>query len=163
MNMIMDKMYTIAIVGAAGVGKTTYLNRLAGREFSAPWRPTGAREDRTLAFNTNYGPISIKFNDYSGAGTYDGRWIDTGVDGVLYMYDITNRTTWRSINTVYSKLFAECPSVTLANKVDVDPHEYKVHSTPGIEEISTKRSINLLNPIQSLLKRISGHEDINIV
>lgn len=164
MNMIMDKMFSIAIVGSAGVGKTTYLNRLAGGAFSAPWNQTTGRVDRSIMFNTNYGPISLTFNDYSGADTYDGSGIKADVDGVIYMYDVTNRTSLKNINKVYSTLFSDIPYVTLANKIDIDPRDHKVYSAPAdVEEISTKRGTNLLNPIQNLLKKVSGLEDMTII
>ncbi len=160
--------YNIALVGAAGSGKTTYLNRLQRRAFNGRWIPSNGREDRTLEFSTTNGPVRITFNEYAGLEYYSISQHLEHTDAVIYMYDVTNMSSLTRLNDMKAH-FPGIPSLLVANKVDINPkyHEIlgvpKMPATVDYTRISCKRGENLTEPALTLLRKLSGNSDMMIV
>jgi GTPase SAR1 family protein len=160
--------YNIALVGAAGSGKTMYMNRLKGKTFNGRWNPSYGRKDSTLELNTNYGPIRITFNEYAGLDYHSIPTLLANTDAVIYMYDVSSVVSLKFLNKMKTH-FSGIPSLLVANKVDINPEDHKVIGEPqkptDIEytRISCKKGENFTDPIITLLKKLSGEPDMAIV
>lgn len=160
--------YNIALVGAAGSGKTTYLNRLQRRAFNGRWTPSHGREDRTLEFSTMNGSVRCTFSEYAGLDYHSIPKILANTDAVIYMYDVTSISSLKILNEMNAH-FPGIPSLLVANKVDINPEDHKVLGVPKMPtavdytRISCKMGDNLTEPVLALLRKLSGNSDMMFV
>ena len=113
----------IALIGSAGVGKTSYINRLITGEFSQKNNPTMKTETRSIEYNSNKGPITFNIFDIDGK---DSKSLETA-DAVIIMFDVTNRTSYKYLESwiAFAKKYASATATILVvgNKCDVASHE----------------------------------------
>ena len=151
--------YTIAVVGAAGVGKTNYLNRLARGAFCPQWRESHGCEIRQMEFNTPHGPCRVNFKEYAGAD-YNDEVDLSDVDAVIYMYDVTSRVSLKILNR---SRVAGKPAILMANKVDIKVEDHKVFGEPthsasvDFAEMSCKSAtFDYTEPVIRLLGKLAA-------
>ena len=168
--------YKIIIVGSAGSGKSTYLNKLLGRKMID--QDGSHTKVTSLKKMTNYGIIRFMLWD---VGTGLGKCSYVGSDGAILMYDATSEES-RSQLPVYRKnilvfnknkdnLINHIPLVRVAAKTDLLPTivtestvvtpspEFTGSIIPTIL-ISSKNNINLYDPLLVLERKLSGYDDL---
>eukprot|EP01105_Mastigella_eilhardi_P012629 TRINITY_DN2889_c0_g1_i3.p2 TRINITY_DN2889_c0_g1~~TRINITY_DN2889_c0_g1_i3.p2 ORF type:complete len:191 (-),score=49.41 TRINITY_DN2889_c0_g1_i3:19-591(-) len=107
-----DVSVKVLLVGAAGVGKTTVANHLAGQSRFASCSPTvGLRIvefDREVAVERGTQTLLVALWDCSGDRKYEYTWpaLMQGADGILFMYNPQSPNTERELENWYAKLAA---------------------------------------------------------
>ncbi len=113
--MASPKSFKIVLVGAGGVGKSTFVERHLTGKFETKYVPTMGVEVHPLTFNTSQGEITLNIWDCAGVeefgGLHDGYYI--GAAGVIGMYDLTNKCTLEQL----PKFLIDVASVTPTAKV----------------------------------------------
>ena len=143
--------YNIAVVGIAGVGKTTYMNRLINIPFKPQYRTNMDKQVYTI----NILGQNIGFHIYPGQDISNTNFGE--VDAVIYMCDLTSPISVSNINGRYFQYFnKELPAIFIGAKNDI--YERKVigepkHPDMPYFEISSKKDSveKLFEPIISLV------------
>lgn len=171
----MESNYKIIVVGDAGCGKTTYINRLSSGEFNRKYIPTQGVNVTILSINTNYGLITFKVWDCAGQekfkGLGDGYYVNAA--GVIFMFDLTNTLTFKNLPQWIlnvGRVNPNIPVVVCGNKCDIK--DRKVHPNTIREmlppqskyyDISARSCHNFEKAFLSLAKQITGHEDLEFI
>ena len=127
----MNNNYKIVLIGDGGVGKTTYIKRVLTGEFEKKYLATVGVEISTYNLNTTYDGITsnmISFNIWDTAGQEKfgglrvGYWI--GADAFILMFDLTSKSSFRSIYNYIRDLNRESfyknkPIIVCGNKCDL--------------------------------------------
>ena len=71
-------VYKIALIGAAGVGKSSIMQRLCGRPFEPRYTPTVGQRDYVLEM----GDVCLHIKEYPGQERFQTVY-DTDIDGIL--------------------------------------------------------------------------------
>ncbi len=172
------EIYKVILVGGGGVGKTTLTKRHHTGEFITKYEPTLGVEAHPLKFNTNYGLITLIIWDCAGqakrAGLADGYYMEA--DGAIVMFDLTSSKTFQHVpcllNTIH-RVISDVPIVLCGNKVDLENRQvspkqiYSFTHSPKQEgkitsyyDISAKSNYNFEKPFLTLLRHMSGHDDL---
>ena len=163
----MTTEFTVAIVGDAGVGKTTFLNRHLTGNFTQKYDPTMAPEFESciLNFNTNHGAIRFVMLDTAGQEKFDANL--PNVDAIILMFDTTNVISYKNISNWYVDLPKTVPMVLCGNKVDlavrkVGPRMINFHRENNMPyyDISAKSNYNFEKPFLRLARELTGHDDL---
>lgn len=129
------KRTTIVLLGGGGVGKSSLTLRLMTNGFSEEYDAT--IEDsyyKTLTVDDKIEQIEVL--DTAGQEEFhsmlDG-WIRPA-DGIVLVYDITNRQTFDEINSFYNRVINindKIPIILVGNKCDAPDSLRKVYTSEG--------------------------------
>ena len=166
------KVFKIALVGDAGVGKTTFMKRHLTGEFERKYVPTLGVEVHPLTFHTNRGVVVFNCWDTAGQEKFGGMrsayYLKT--DGVIAMADITSKVTMKNLSKwiqdveAVTSLSGGSPVVICYNKADVitvvDPLRVQ-----GYHQfiISTKSTFNYEMPFLYLARKLTGDETLEFI
>lgn len=170
--------YKVVIVGAAETGKSSYVNKVLTNTFNDKYEPTLGVDVFVLKFNTTYGPVILNCWDTAGQELYgglrDGYYI--GSDGCIVVFDKNNVRSFVEAKTYVSdvkKIASNIPITIIGNKSDVyKPHRmvknidisaFSQRTNACYYDVSVKRNYNTLQPMTGLIRRLTGHNDLDII
>jgi len=115
--------FKIILVGAEGVGKTTYLTRLRTGEFEKKYLATLGVEIQPYSINTNHGKITFDIWDCSGQDMFTNFRENyyLGGDAALIMVDNTSKSSFKCVPDYIKKLREVNPNIHIvlcSNKFD---------------------------------------------
>ena len=117
---IVHSKYVVALAGASGVGKTSLLNLLMGRESPSSYEPTIALNTE-LVESVRFGNCELVILDFAGQGQDRKLWDFSGADVVFLITDSTLLNiveSSRMLNDIESK-YPNISLVVIANKQDM--------------------------------------------
>jgi GTP-binding nuclear protein Ran len=158
----------VRLVGDAGVGKTTLLTRLRTGEFVKNYIATMGIETTQLIFQTNKGPVTLHLSEWSGQEKFNALRPDPEVHGVIVMFDVTSRTSYRNARVWAQRAREdETPLVLCGNKVDaqerkVKPAEITLQRDLACQyyDLSAKSNYNFEKPFLYLIRRVLGEDTV---
>jgi small GTP-binding protein len=187
----------IALIGDGSTGKTSYFNRIISGDnldykFSKSYDATRGCNICQIEFLVNNYPVTIHLFDTAGQEKF-GMLRDSylmGVDGVILMYDITDKNTKQNILTKWipelkrilhnTQSTVHVPIMVVGNKYDkIDALVSAANEYVGIRVaalisayttmsgevnhcfISVKADENLMVPINWLLTNILQYSNVN--
>lgn len=171
-----------AVVGEAGVGKSTFLGRHATGEWNLIYRPTldPAGKMTSLRFYTNYGLIVVNCVEFGGQLTSNGRQtlVETegGFNGALAMFDVCSRVSYRAIPAYVASVQADLPVAICGNKVDSRDRKVLAQNityhrdlqlfrsgSMAYYEVSSKSNYQYERPFMFLIRQVTGRKDLVFV
>lgn len=159
--------FNVVLEGAAGVGKTTFLQRHTDGVFLREYIHSIGTKVRPLQFYTNKG--LIEFN------IYDGHVENVKIDGAIIFFSLTDRTSFERVKDYYDSVIASVgkviPTVLVGNKADVKERVAKVKEVGRIKErlgvpywdISVKSNYNYGKPFLWLIRRFLVNPTVRFV
>jgi ADP-ribosylation factor-like protein 1 len=120
MEPLVVSKYVISLVGESGVGKTSLLSLLMGREPPEEHIPTIALNTELLE-NIRFANYEIMILDFAGQETSRKLWDFRSTDIIFLLTDSTlkNIVSSKEILTTIQKQYPELPIVIFANKQDL--------------------------------------------
>ena len=158
--------FNIAIVGAHGVGKSTYVERHLTGEFVKQYNAFD-NITATIEYNTNMGYV---YTHTCTSATPDIITDDT--DAVMVMFDVTNRLTYKYAISVLESVLLNHPGlpvVLVGNKVDVRTRQVQAKDIKDWSkrvqyyDFSAKSNYNFDRPILHLLRTNLGMSNLQFV
>lgn len=146
--------FRINIVGAAGVGKTSFINRHLNGEFSSE-----PKADVSIKLYTNVGPVIFELIESTSPVV---------ANGYIIMFDIGDHETYNYALNYLNQIFR--PRVLCGNKadtLDISPIDLHYDKPDDCEFylVSAKGMYNYEKPFYSLCKSLipsfSGFADIS--
>lgn len=145
----------IILIGARGVGKSSFINRLKG-EFSGKYTPTWSECGTPFVVNSNYGEINFDIWDISF------KFPNIKPDGLIIMFSLNDKYSLRlaydTINS-FRNSWGCVSTILIANKSDC---KIKVKCPPicNIVKTSMKTGDGVKEALTSLLQGILKKEDL---
>jgi len=160
--------YVFYLVGAAGVGKTSYLHRLTTGNFLQPQQYSNQINNQInnqniepgliydANFDTNYGRKHITFVELNNINNLD-------CNGIIFMFDKTNMNTLNTVSRLMENHSSHINNFVLCgNKSDLRNTQLSLENyLPNIQnrrinyyDISVNSLYNFEKPIISLLQQI---------
>ena len=138
-SQIIDSKKTILVVGSGGVGKTSFINNVAGKRFDRKYIPTiGVQKSTPIIF----GLYEFHFIEKPGQELYGEMPIYDNIDGAIVMFDIHSNISYKDIPYFIRKIkseYGEIPIVICGNKLDQTATQRKVQKNDLVYfEISSK-------------------------
>ncbi|KAL0217040.1 hypothetical protein RCL1_007523 [Eukaryota sp. TZLM3-RCL] len=167
--------FKLVLVGDGGVGKTTFVTRHLTGEFEKKYIATLGVQVRSLYFDTSRGRICFNVWDTAGqekfGGLRDGYYV--GGQCAIIMFDVTARTTYRSVENWYRDLVRvagdKIPIVLCGNKCDVKDRKVKAkqitfHRLRNLQyyDISAKSNYNFEKPFLYIMKQLTGDAQLHL-
>lgn len=110
----------LTLIGDAGCGKTTYMNRFITGDFTKEYHHNESSITSSFDYQTTCGQITFKIKETT-------RLSSKCMNGYLVMYDITSKESFEKsmkyIQEIKTK-FPGKPVVHLANKVDLNVNRF---------------------------------------
>lgn len=168
--------FKIILVGDAGVGKTTLVNRHTSGNFEKRYIATLGVDVTPLRFKTNYGEYVLNIWDCAGSekfsGLGDGYYVEA--DAAICMFSLDSKITMENIPKWIRDVKRMCeniPTIIAGSKYD-DPN-LEVNSKMfgaavrdlgyPMLEISSKSNYQYDKPFLHLLRILTKHEDLVIM
>lgn len=140
--MVNEFTWKIVVLGDGGVGKTSLITYYTQRSFKEFYLPT-------IGANFSIKEIDLDNNTHAKAYVWDiagqtkfasiRKMFYEKAAGALFVYDVTNHTTFASIDTwkddLVESLGADFPCALIANKTDLDEARI-ISSEEGFEKAS---------------------------
>jgi len=156
----------LVLIGDASVGKTTFVKRHATGEFERRYIPTKGVEVTPVTFYTTYGPILVNIWDTAGNPEFgdlkDAYYI--GANYAIIMFDVTTRSTYKSVPQWYKEFKTVCENVPVAlvgNKTDskdrkVKKRQITYHTKRNMKyyDISSREYNHAVDPILDFLRDV---------
>jgi GTP-binding nuclear protein Ran len=150
----------IVFLGDSGVGKSTMIDRLTNNEFQTYYTPTiesniisitrNCSDDETITFDCIDIARQVKYDQ--------AHKIDfTTIDGVILMFDIFNKNSYKNLTFWYNKCPAGIPIVLVGNKFDENyafQNSFRRNSLQYYE-VSVKTNRNVDEALSYLLREIT--------
>jgi len=119
-----DHLFKVILIGDQSVGKTGLTLRFCDESFASSYVATIGIDFKMRTVNVDGKQIKLQIWDTAGQERFRTmtRVYYRGTMGVIFVYDITNRESFESINTWF-KLFADAtdpdiPKILVGNKFD---------------------------------------------
>ena len=132
--------YKIALVGAAGVGKTSLMKRLCGQPFDPRYMPTVGERDYVLEMPD----AVLHIKEYAGQERFQAVY-DMDIDGILVV------TTASAVDTrIAFEIMRQMPDVPhcfIENKSDIRVNHENF-------SCSAKTQTNLMEPFEALVNKM---------
>ena len=132
--------YKIALVGAAGVGKTSLMKRLCGQPFDPRYTPTVGEQDYVLEMPD----AVLHIREYAGQERFQAVY-DMDIDGILVV------TTASAVDTrIAFEIMRQMPDVPhcfVENKSDIRVNHENF-------SCSAKTQTNLMEPFEALVNKM---------
>jgi len=162
----------VLLVGDCEVGKTAFVTRHRTGVFVGKYKATENVQITPLSFYTNHGKMTVEIWDHSGTCIKTGIKSD-GYDAAIVMFDLTNRTSFKSVSMWISMIrmqFPEIHIIVCGNKGDCKAKraayiilQALVRETNGVyHDISTKSNLSIDSPFISIARKRIG-KDIKFV
>jgi len=156
--------FKILLIGANGVGKTTWLRKLLNRGWSSKYIPTIGRSVITLKLYTDAGEIVYHIHDTAGTGIFQHElYVNEEFDGVLLMFDLGSIFTFNQLNNLHPT--SHNITVLIGNKSDV-LHKVTAETIASAQlpycEISTKRDYFVDSALLILTQMLMNDKSIKI-
>jgi GTP-binding nuclear protein Ran len=165
---IIHPSFKIILDGAAGVGKTAFINRHKYETFKKTYSPTQGVNVTVLTFSTSIGQITFKVWDLAGDERYRGLGEGYYVDakGLIAMYDLsdhTNVTKNAALRAIQGH--PDLVPVLCGNKVDTLAMDDIWQSPPGLPyyEVSAKTDRNCKTPFLVLARALTNTPDLTFI
>ena len=120
----------VLIVGDAGVGKTSFINKKLGHRFNPMYQPTNRID--------TYQSPGVIWYDYPGQDQFEIIPVDAPINFVIYMYDVTSKISYKNLSRWKERInnkYGNINSIDIGNKTDLTSY-IKVRG--GIIENSNK-------------------------
>jgi len=171
----------IVIMGAGGVGKTTFVDRLTTGEFTTKYNPTlgvsvTSVPTNNFLFNNPDTKYVIDVWDTAGQEEYSGLKSDYyhHADGAIVMYDVHSKLSYQTCIRYIQSFRQICPNapiVLCGNKIDIKPSKGTKIVKPTAEcvvnayyDLSCKSYYNLDKPLEYfIISRNKVNEVCNFV
>ena len=165
-----EAKYKILILGDSKVGKSCFLTRYADNTYKEDYLSTIGMDYKIKNYELEDGRI-IKLYIWDTAGQDKFRSITSnfykGADGIILIYDITDKKTFNSVRNWINNIQEEAPDkvalVLAGNKVD-DEKNREVQESQGKKiadeyslpffECSAKSDINVTQTFDALIKKV---------
>lgn len=127
----MEQTLKIVVVGDCGAGKTTLCKHFVSECYWNEQEPTiGVDFVRKEVQHASYGRVVFNLWDTAGAEKFNSismtQTYYRHADGVIYMFDLTNRASFDAVRDVWVKrirsattIYAHCRAVLVGNKSDL--------------------------------------------
>lgn len=166
--------FKILLLGDKGVGKTTLLHRHLTGLFDSGYTATSGVDIRAMNFNTNYGDITMNIYDVGHVVGDDFEQVCGGADGLFLMFDVMNQASYNNLGKWkqdVTKVAGALPTVVCGNKVDrkspiVKARKitfHKKHPNTTYYHLSVKSNYNYEKPFLCLLRKVTGHQNLEIL
>ncbi|MFW9848118.1 MAG: Rab family GTPase [Candidatus Thorarchaeota archaeon] len=123
------EVYKVLIIGPPNVGKTSIVTRFTESEFEESYAPTVGLNVKISRIELPEGQVTMTVMDLGGQDAFDElrRGYYRGAHYVIFLYDMTDASTFANIPRWYEKMceevFAETggffPGAIVANKADL--------------------------------------------
>ena len=156
--------YKVALIGSAGVGKTSIICRFITGEFSPKYIPTLKIENHSIQFNTTYGIIQFNVTDYPSQESFDGGYYDACI-GVMDNSDLSNSLLTEYI-TNFKKNNHNVPVVKILNKLDtlkLTKIKKINKSKLNILHVSARHNLNLDKPFLHIARELTGILELQFI
>ena len=174
-----EELITIMTLGKCSVGKSSFILRFTENRFENTYLTTVGLDFRFRLVNIKDIQYKVLFYDTVGQEKYHSIApnIIKKANGIIIMYDITNKSTFDSIpeilKTIEEEKGKDFPMILIGNKMDLEnEREIKKEEAEelaekyGMEffEISNKEGINIEKAGLSIVKKIleKRQDDSNI-
>eukprot|EP01106_Pelomyxa_sp_JSP_P009866 TRINITY_DN26799_c0_g1_i1.p1 TRINITY_DN26799_c0_g1~~TRINITY_DN26799_c0_g1_i1.p1 ORF type:complete len:213 (-),score=56.30 TRINITY_DN26799_c0_g1_i1:179-775(-) len=165
--------WKFVVVGDFAVGKTAYLRRLMGHEFTEYIPATVCTDLMVKRITVDNLPVTLQLWDTAGTERYRSftRAFQRGAHGTVLMFDITSRRSWDAVPTLYDDAIHDAVPpgaipefVVVGNKADlaaqrqVNPSEINQwctdHKVPYFE-VSSKYGTNVDDSLKMLVEHVA--------
>lgn len=163
--------YKIALIGSAGVGKSTFIKKHQSRSFDPTYIATLGVDVHRLCFNTNYGTIIFEVWDCAGkekfGGIKEGYWI--GSKGCIAMFDVSSNISYKQMERWimdFRRVEQDVPLIVCGNKVDLKDRvvsQQAITKNSNYFDISAKSNYNYEKPFLFLARALTCKEDLVFV
>lgn len=163
--------FKIVVIGDAGVGKSTFINRHRTGEFTKSYIPTMGVEVTPIPFYTNKGHVICNMWDCAGqerfSGIKEGYYV--GAQAAIIVFDLTSKITYKDLIYHHQNLRHSCPTIPIVicgNKIDCKetfPAEdilFPRKRNLQYYDISAKSNYNFEKPFLYLLRKLMGDEQL---
>lgn len=164
-------VFKIAVLGAAGAGKTSLIDQFVQKKFSQDYKPTLGASIIAKDMKVDGNAVRLVMWDIAGQEKYESvrSMYLSGALCAILVYDITHRPTFEDIKTKWIKDFRqyampEARYILLGNKADlVDKRNVSIEEgkalagtlkTNTFYESSAKNGANVENAFVSLVRDI---------
>ncbi len=163
-----DKIkFKLIIIGTSGSGKTSILKKFADNEFSTSHASTIGVDFRHTEMTINSKIYNVQIWDTAGQDRFKSitRSFYNQADGVIIVYDITNRETFNQVTIWMNDIVRynqreKLPKILIGNKVDLSSKR-KVSYLEGhtlakkleipFVESSAKTNVNILEAFEQIV------------
>ena len=158
--------YKIIFAGDGGVGKSTFIHRYKTAIFNSWYVPTLGVDVEVIALYTNYGMFVLNIWDTAGQEKYGGlkEAYFIGAHGAIVMFDTTSKGTYDNVDFWVNGIkntAGDIPIDIYGNKCD--SRSMVVRENARFNLLSCKSNYNFFKPLNDLLRKITGHDDLNVV
>lgn len=157
----------VRLLGDSGVGKSTLIHKMNTNTFRRQYMPNGKYCVHPFNILTNYGDILLNLYDCAGLDKYSKHspTIEE-CDASILMFDLTNKTSYHSLDLWYEKCKSE-PVFVIGNKSDCEsayviPTFHKEYSLPYLP-LSVKYMTSYNELLAPILQRFMGYDDLVII
>jgi len=174
-----EELITIMTLGKCSVGKSSFILRFTENRFENTYLTTVGLDFRFRLVNIKDIQYKVLFYDTVGQEKYHSTApnIIKKANGIIIMYDITNKSTFDSIpeilKTIEEEKGKDFPMILIGNKIDLEIERLikkeeaeELAEKYGMEffEISNKEGINIEKAGLSIVKKIleKRQDDSNI-
>lgn len=163
------KQFKIALVGDAGVGKTSFTHRMLEGEFMKKHIPS----DIIITLHTYYtssGTIQLELHDIPSHLFNDQSF--EHFDAIMMMCDVSNKVTYDNLLSYYAhitKTLIDVPTVICGNKFDLNREvlskDIDIHRVLccNYYDISVKSCYNYQKPFRYLMAQLVDDQDLHLV
>lgn len=168
-----NKSYKVVLVGNAGAGKTTFINRILTGEYNNSYVPTLGVDVHPLSFNTTVGPINFNVWDCAGNPLFGGSCGDylAGADCAIIMCDALSKICFGTINLWFNtirKSNTHIPIILAESKIDLITNDTYSEFLYDLDKmihvaISSKNNRNISLPFLRLARILLKNDSINFI
>lgn len=143
-------MLKLIVLGNAGVGKTSLLDRYVARRFSSQYKTTIGADLSTKDVQVGDDVVSLQIWDTAGQERFQslGPAFYRGADACILVYDVGDQASFAKLDQWRDQFISsgdihdrDFPFIVLGNKADISPSSYKVHPSAVEQWCRTKGSI----------------------
>ena len=165
--------FKILLVGAAGVGKTAFIDLYVTGEFTRNYNPTQRVQRNCLYFNTSAGRFKLNIHEIPGYTAFSTISEGEKADAAIIMFDLTCMATYQKTPQYFTAIREASPGIPIVfcgNKADcpnkvIDTCEivFPCHTRSFYYDISAKANNNFNKPFLHLLQRLTGNENLHFI
>jgi GTP-binding nuclear protein Ran len=170
----MATTFKIVLIGAAGVGKSTWIKRqIFSDVFDSKYLATmgvGVHPVTLQVYGSRSTKITVEVWDVSGrlTGLTDGYYINA--DACIAMFDLTSQITFKDVQLQVKEVLRVAPNIPvvyIGNKADATDNikfsSVKQLSSRYYDEMSVKTGYNLERPLLWVLRKLTNEPNLEII